>query len=327
MKKYLTLIVIPLILLGCRKSEEPLTIENYLTGKVVQKITTNPSGTKVFFLSAVIDKDAPPWICSIPYIYQLSCTDGDHTLHFENLHYVTDVAVDDDCNLYACMGLNLVKFIPPQDSATILTSSLGLTSVITDTSGNIWAGTYNEGLYYFDKHVLTCYTPENSALKSKQIGDIAIGVKNDIWVSVSGDSGSMTLVSGGSFNTWTWKELIGSNISYISHLAVDKNGAAWISYYDNNTPRLSTLSKNGTFSNMEPGFPGGSQISMLKSDYSGNIYMITYNVSQSKLYKYTGSGWKEIAIDSGEEYVYDVTVDASGYLWFGTSKGVSKMVF
>jgi hypothetical protein len=324
MKNYLLTISIALLIASCEKETDPVAIENYLSEKVVNRIITNPSGAKVFFLSAVVDPNFEPWRCSIPFIYQLSCTDGEHTLYFENLHSVGDIAVDENCNLYACMLRNLVKFIPPKDSSSILQTNSIFSAVATDSAGKIWAGTYGGGLYYYDSHVWEHYTSANSGLTGNNISNVEIGKNNDVWISVSGDTGSLTCISDGIFKTFEWKkDLLGKNVDYISHLAVDKDGIAWVAYYDEGY-KLITIDKNGNLNEIQEDFFVNKNIARLGTNYMGNIYLITYSENKSGLYFHNGFIWNEAILNVGDSYVNDIALDAEHNLWIGTSTGLIK---
>jgi ligand-binding sensor domain-containing protein len=278
----------------------------------------------VFFLSATIDKNAPPYLCSIPYIYQLSCTDGTKTLYFENLARVADMAVDEACNLYACMGNKLVKFTPPHDSITIRESSKIFSSIVTNSEGKIWAGTYGDGLYYYDTHVWNRYSSHNSNLSGNSISRVETGKDNSIWLSVEGDTSSLTHIADGVFTTYKWKDLIGKNISYLFQLAVDKTGKAWVCYNSENSIKLATLSQNGELTILTPEFIGENTITRLRSDYNGDIYLIINTGSRSKLYLYDNSSWNEIFVSEVDSYIHDATIDANQNLWLGMQKGLLK---
>lgn len=320
--KNILLLSILFALFACKKDEIPVTIQSYLNDKMVQEIVTNPSGTKVFFLSAIVDKNASPLLCSLPFIYQLSCTDGTKTLYFENLKSITDLAVDESCNVYACMFNRIVKFSPPHDSIAIKEVSAVFASIATSPEGKIWAGTYGDGLYYFDTHVWNRYTSKNSALSGNSISRIEMGMDNSVWLSVQGDTGSIAHIVDGVFTTFKWTDLIGKNISYLSQLAVDKSGKAWVCYYSDNVMKLATISQNGTLTILTPEFLNGNTVMKLRSDYNGEIYILINTASQSKLYLYDDSSWEELYVGDVDNFIYDAAIDANQKLWLGTQNGL-----
>lgn len=316
-------VMLVLGILGCKKEEDPITIESFLNNKEVNEISTNPSGTKVFFLSATIDRDAPPYVCSIRYIYQISCTDGTKTLYFEGLRFVNDITVDEECNLYACMLNKIVKFTPPHDSATIKTSTGVFSSVISDSEGNIWAGTYGDGLYYYDKFNWSRYSSHNSNLTGNTISHLEIGKTGDIWLTTDGDTASITHISGGVINAYKWKALLGKNPS-VFQLAVDKEGNAWVAYYLDNIMHLAKMEKNGTLVSQNFNLSQNQNIVKLRVDYAGDLYMIIHSGELSKLYVYKDLVWKQLLTNTGNAYMRDATIDANQNLWLGTTEGIVK---
>jgi hypothetical protein len=319
-------VMLVLGILGCKKEEDPITIESFLSNKQVNEISTNPSGTKVFFLSATIDKDAPPYMCSIPFIYQISCTDGTKTLYFEGLRSVGDITVDEACNLYACMFNRIVKFIPPHDSVTIKTCATVFSSVVSDSEGSIWAGTYGDGLYYYDKYNWYRYSSHNSNITGNTISHLEIGKTGDIWLTSDGDTASITHISGGVFNAYKWKALLGKNPS-VSQLAVDKDGNAWVAYYLDNIVHLAKVSKNGTLVAQNLDLSQNKNLVKLRSGYTGDLYMIIHSGEQSKLYVYNDPVWKQVLTNTGNAYMRDATIDASQNLWLGTTEGIVKSTY
>lgn len=323
--KNLLLLTLVLFCMACKKEEAPLTIESFLQDKSVQKINTNPSGAKVFFLSSSVDPEAPIHTCSLPLVYQLSCTDGSKTLYFEKLRGVVDMAVDEECNLYAIMGNKVVKFTPPHDSTTIKTSASGFTSIITDATGGVWAATYGEGLYYTydDTYKWQRYSSHNSNLTGNNITEIAIGKNNDIWAAVSGDTSSLAYISNGSITSYKWKDMVGKNFNYLQQLAVDKEGNAWVSYYLDSKNWFVKVSKTGVLMEQTPVTGIEFENVKLRADFNGDIYFIGRTTGRSKIFVNNGTTWKELKINT-DLYIFDATIDSQQNLWLGTQNGIIK---
>ena len=151
--------------------------------------------------------------------------------------------------------------------------------------------------------------------------DGAMDQQGTLWLA---GSNGLVQYSGKSYKRWTKKEGLLEQV--VSNVAVAKDGAIWISY---RIPRMLTkLSGQGTNWLPQhvdnPDSPRGAYTVALASDPRGWIWAST----DQGVYRFNGSSWNHITTQSG--LVYDdlnsraLSVDRSGAVWFGTSRGLSR---
>ena len=326
MKKLLLLLIFAMLPVGCEKTDPvPQNIQDYLNEKSVFEVVTNPDATKIFFLSGVIDENAPPYLCSIPYIYQLSCTDGNSILTFENLYGIRNIAVDNTCNLYACIGPDLIKFTPPHDSISIRRISSGFTSVAVDNNGNVWAGTWDEGLYSYSGITWKHYTPENSILPDTYIADV-MSADNVTWVILSDEDFSVIRIDGTDWKIYKISELSVSENSYLNSCTVDPAGTAYISFRSDQNTYIYKLNTEGISNLNLPENIRNSYISKMKTDLNGNVYFVVNQSGIGKIYCLKSGNWFRVQFSEEIEAISDIAIDVSDNLWIGTNNGVKKML-
>ena len=322
--KNLLFIVTVMVLFSCEKTDnKPQSIDKYLKEKTIFEITTNPSGSKVFFLSGVRDEDVPPYVCSIRYIYQISCTETDF-LAFENLNYITDIEVDDECNLYACSGPNLIKYTPPHDSSTIKKISNGFSSVAAGNNGEIWSGTWGDGLYHYDGNSWIHYNSENSGLPADDISEVICSASGITWATVADETGSIIRITDESWIIFEYKDLGGENTPYINAFAVNTEGLAYIALWIGNRTYLMTIDNIG-FNQVDlPAAMADLTISRLERGMQEDIYAIIQKQDLSEVFLFDGEEWFKVVLDKQIIYFNEIAVDSGNNIWIGTQNGVKK---
>ena len=324
MKKLVILLILTLLFQCCEKSEnEPQNIENYLNERTVFEITANADASKIFFLSGIIDTNAPPYMCSVPYIYQLSCTDGVQVLTFENLHSIRNIAVDNSCNVYACSVNSLIKFTPPHDSITIKTINSGFSSVAVGNNGKVWAGTWEDGLYSYDGNIWRQFTTENSILPDNYISQVYCSNNNIVWLILDDQDRTIIRIIGNDWKKYTINTLPESAYLYAS--TCDYNGIFYTSYYSNNCSYLYKFTEEGFNTISLPVAIRNSFISRLKTDQDGNLYFVINYGDFAEVYCMKSNDWYKINIPDVTGYIHDIVIDKSNYLWIGTGSGVKKI--
>jgi len=104
---------------------------------------------------------------------------------------------DDFGNIWISVrGFGLLSYHPPSDSTTIFTPSpyepRGLSSDIVlelfkDKYGNIWMGTYNKGICFFDNHKKPFqhfkFDFSNLGLRENYVKDVLLDAKKNLWIA------------------------------------------------------------------------------------------------------------------------------------------------
>ncbi|MBN2613192.1 MAG: hypothetical protein JXB00_16685 [Bacteroidales bacterium] len=325
--KKLSFILLLVFLASCEKQGTgPQNLEDFLSDRMIIEIITNPSGNTVFFLSAIIDENAPPYICSLPLIYQLSCTDSKKAIYFENLHGIYRIAADDANNIYACQGSKLIKFLPSHDSMTIKQISSGFSCLDIDVTGNIWAGTWNEGLYMYSGNNWLQYTAANSLLPEGNVSDICCSNEHVTWALVTNEQSYIVRITDGNWNVFQYDEQTGEDYIYLSSFTADKHGNAYISYTQSGTSYLKRVDENGISEIQLPTLIRNKNLTSLNFDSEDNLYFVNNNQDFSEIWCSKNNGWEQVHTDNSINYIHDIEFDSAGYLWIGTGKGAFKII-
>ena len=229
-------------------------------------------------------------------------------------------------------------------------------SSAVDKNGNVWFGTYIDGITKYDGTTFTNFNTQNSSIGSNRIfcitqagnGDIYAGTssgvskysdgkwvlfystsqvygigfdsKQNLWIATDG-SGAMKFDGTNWISFKKENSSIGSNEFYCMH--IDKKDNIWlgsfdrgISMYDGTSFKLYNV-MNGTL--------GFNYVSYITSDNKGNIWVsVTGN---GGLYKYDGIKWtnyKKTNSPLRSNFVFSISEDKNNNMWFGYSySGIS----
>lgn len=227
------------------------------------------------------------------------------------------LATDGDVVQFNGQSWKLLKL--PADENIALTLEV-------DNYGNIWIGTYDQGLYKFDGSKLSKVW---GGYKSMEFGvnDIIFDKNNTLWMA--------TRIGILSFDGSNWQNYTKENSNLISdvfyQLDIDSKGQIWAATYP--TGNFGVF--NGTeWKNYEEPIPEG----MEKRDFPGNyIYamyiteeddILTGSQYHGALSLYNGSEMESIAtpLADSEMGVSSLAVDAEGNIWVGSwKKGLFKL--
>lgn len=181
----------------------------------------------------------------------------------------------------------LYKYDNVSDSFSLMKETEGcfIHALAVDSRGNLWIGTYGNGLIIMDKslHVIGKYTikTENSGLRSDSITSFCEDSKNQMWVTTEGGGISVAHVgrdlSSLSFKSYDAQDGLPSNVTCA--IAEDKDGILWIT------------TTNG-LSQMDPETETFSESSWKVSPITGNQYSYgaTYTAQNGTIYFGTTEG-------------------------------------
>ena len=231
-----------------------------------------------------------------------------------------------------------------------------ITSINEDTNGNIWFGTYADGLIKFDGMNWEFYNKHNSNIPSERVFDIEFDNEGNIWFTTDWQIG-LVKFDGISFTVYdTTNSGIPSN--YLHQVECDSKGNIWFGAvgkglvkFDQNTwtlysEQLKWNEVSGLFiDNEDCIWIGGAGLTTFKDGiwsyyehddsigyYMNNITDLTkdegnniWATARLGLYKFDGNNWQKFNhTNSGlpDEFMGDLEFDQYGNLWIGTSSGV-----
>jgi len=200
---------------------------------------------------------------------------------------------------------------------TIL-NGIRVRSLCADSKGNLWIGTWGNGLYKDDGHTLTNYTVASGHLPQDYVHDIFEDESGNIWL---GTGAGLVKYDGQNFTTFMNQSICNS---YVGSIRQDKQGNIWfhtdmcIMRYD------------------------GSEFTSYDQDdglASNTVYLIEFD-AQNRLWVGTNKGLDCITLGENAQFVSvrnygknegfrgiecnsrAVCRTRAGHLWFGTVKGV-----
>jgi photosystem II stability/assembly factor-like uncharacterized protein len=198
-------------------------------------------------------------------------------------------------------------------------------SIIIDSSGNVFAGTYRNGIYrstdYGDN-----WTHINTDLTGVSVVSFAINSFGHIYAGT--DSGVYRSTDNG--DNWT-KIIIDSNIYGISSFALNFSGDIFAAtrgsiYYSNDN------GENWTKSNIDSIYGG---ISSLDINSSGDIFAGTgysntrINIGRGgSIYRSFDNGDTWVKINSGlpDLYIHSIAINSVGYIYAASDSGVYRSI-
>jgi ligand-binding sensor domain-containing protein len=188
-------------------------------------------------------------------------------------------------------------------------AAAGITTLSTDSSGNIWAGT-KEGAAQKTKTAWVNYTADNG-LTSNAITVIATSPDGTVWV---GTEAGLNAFKAGSWKTFkTAQGLVSEKINCISF---DNRNNVWIgttkgiSVYDGNKFTTHSM-KNGMSWNDTKAF-----------GFDPRTNVMWAAVGDQDVNTYDGKGWNTyMNIQMG---IRSIMVDTQSRVWFGYDQGVIK---
>lgn len=182
-----------------------------------------------------------------------------------------------------------------------------ITAIEIDNKNNLWIGTKDRGLVYYDHNNWISYTPSNSILPSERIQQI-LSKQNETWIGTT--AGIIRVIN----NTW---ELINENNSpltsdYVEDIAADLNGVVWIA-----TDEGLASYDNGNWNLFVP------ENSQLPGRYITSIAVDQFN------YKWIGTLNNGVAVYDGNNFsnysegndalannkIQDVSIRQNGEIW------------
>ncbi len=190
-------------------------------------------------------------------------------------------------------------------------------SILEDSQGNLWIGTWGGGVSMYNGETFTYFT-QKEGLSNNYVRSILEDSHSNLWF---GTLGGVCMYDGETFTHFTEKEGLGNNDVF--SILEDSQGNLWfgtwgggVSMYDGETfthfTQKEGLSNNGVFSILE--------------DSHGNLWFGTDGGGVSM---YNGETFTHFTQKEGlsNNYVFSILEDSHGILWFGTVGGGMSMYY
>lgn len=180
----------------------------------------------------------------------------------------------------------------PTDTNTL--GSNNIYSICQDKSGNIWVGTYGNGLTLItdpnDKKVsFSRITQQNSNLSSNLVRNIIIDKKGNLWVATT----------------------LGLNM--LEKSAIDSSKYQFTTFF-RNPDSINALSYN--------------DIVHLYEDSKGRIWLGTFGAGTDLIEKTeNGFSFRHFTTENGlsSDVIFGILQDKSGFIWLSTENGISRL--
>ena len=199
-----------------------------------------------------------------------------------------------------------------------------LREIFQDSKGNLFFGTNNYGLMYYNGDSLTYFT-EKEGMEKGRITGIVEDKAGNIWI---GNYGGLTKFDGASFTDFGEKD--GLIFQEVWSIALDQKGQFWIGtteglsrfdgkkFSDFPIPKASVKDTNTVFAY--------DRITSILEDKNGDLWFGTDGFGITKYHPST----KEFTLFTKEDglcdnNIYDLFQDSKGNIWIGTMFGGLSM--
>lgn len=201
-----------------------------------------------------------------------------------------------------------------------------VSAFLVTPSGEVWLGSYNDGLTHFDGVNWTYYNYLNSGLTSNTVFEIASGNNGKIYIGLHNDhinsvwqGGGLAVFDGNNFIVYNESNSdIVSN--YISDIYIDGD-----SIWAGGDNGMSIL-YNGVFTSFEYNLspiplPG---IKTMAGDHNGNIFFVGYGpvMGQFDGTMFSSFDNNNSPLRNFSSNIFDMLFDSNGNLWILSGEGV-----
>ena len=234
---------------------------------------------------------------------------------------VLSVCEDQNGLLWAAPQVGgLLNFQVDAGSPTVLTGStnMGLSTVLPDRAGGIWAGTVNRGLWHFDGEKLE-RTLFQSPIRERQIRVLYPDREGHLWIALF--PYGLARYDDGQVNWPAYYHGLGLSDQAIWAMTEDKAGAIWLGTINGDLYRL----KDGQVVSytQDDGLPGTS-IGALYVDGNDVLWVGTLG---GGLGCFRNGKFKFASVNEGlrDNVISQIVEDDDGFLWLGSSRGIFRM--
>lgn len=240
------------------------------------------------------------------------------------------IATEDGLNRFDGINFKIYRNDPANPNSLPVNY---ISALCESRDGNIWIGTSEGGLSYYDRKEdrIYNYTGDGQELKGASITNINQDRKGNIWITGYGclqviDPRTKKLISSSNFNAI--KNLLGNKVTF--DFLHDKNNNYWIStnegvFLFNAAQKLLQTYK---YRENDPAGLPASQAGEMEEDQNGTIWIATYKGVAS-----IASGKNGINVINtastparlNSNIVFALEIDFKNRLWIGTEEGLNVM--
>jgi ligand-binding sensor domain-containing protein len=229
---------------------------------------------------------------------------------------VTRVTQDNQGIIWVGTFRGLIRF--DGSSWEIYPGSMRNTSIFCvarDKQGNLWFGTYDDGVFKYTGEEWQNFTPGNTGngLPGPLIGTIFVDTQDNVWLATVGDAAARTgPIDYGvtRYDGTNWTSFLDG--THVETIFQDSDGNMWfgtnvgITQYDGS--HWQTFTKEDGLAD--------NYITAICQDDQGNMWFATWGNGVSR---YDGNNWRTFTGEDGlgSDAIYCMLKDSQGNLWFG----------
>ena len=193
-------------------------------------------------------------------------------------------------------------------------------SMYEDHTGDIWLGTFGEGIYIVDKETRSIrHITEADGLVNNNVLSIT-GSGNEVWMATLGGATRCTIKNNAlTFSNYTSRNGLSSN--YIYRIFIDSKKRVW---FATDGKGMTVLEKDAfkTYSTRD-GLKSNTIYSVTE-DVSGNIWFSTSNAG---IYKFDGKAFRHFSIHNGlrDLTITSIAADTRGNVLIVSGKGIDVL--
>jgi ligand-binding sensor domain-containing protein len=188
-------------------------------------------------------------------------------------------------------------------------------SLVADKQGQIWTGSFDQGLTVFDGETTTTYG-EGEGLSDSDVASLLCDEKGNVWVGTWG--GGVNVFDGMSWKTYTTEDELGDN--HVTALASDARGNIWAGMEGDGVSRFD--GKKWTTYTRRRGLPIDGVRNII-IDPAGSIWVQGRKKEWSAVVIFDGKQWRETDQEMMPEFI---VMDGKGDRWFGIpGEGVARL--
>jgi serine phosphatase RsbU (regulator of sigma subunit)/sugar lactone lactonase YvrE len=191
-------------------------------------------------------------------------------------------------------------------------------SILEDSHGNLWFGTYGGGVSKYNGESFTHFT-EKEGLSYNYVRSILEDSHGNLWFGTYG--GGVSKYNGESFTHFTEKEGLSNNI--VLSILEDSHGNLW---FGTNGGGVSKYNGESFTHFTEKEGLSYNYVRSILEDSHGNLWFGTYGGGVSK---YNGESFTHFTEKEGlsNNIVWSILEDADGRVWISTEKGLNVIAF
>ena len=258
--------------------------------------------------------------------YILTKFDGTNWTNYKNPASVGQIIIDKVDNIWVGSADKLHKFDGIKWTTYIPSMTLSIDgqfeSLAADKQGNIWVGTFEDGLFKFDGINWTKMKNGTGTVRS-----IFVDASNNIWICQDGDGLSK-------FDGTNWTKYNVPNSSGGILVTIDNKDNKWIVNYKNELLKFD--GSNWTNYNISNNDKLSGSICSIASDNHNNVWVAVsstfsnggVNGGGCGVSKFDGVSWINYTRDNSyivSSNVNSIAIDSKGDKWIGSDKGIFKL--